>query len=315
MKEPPFLRAHLVAQWLRPESALWDAIASRHIACVPVLPPSLDLGCGNGMFSFVTAGGEFSLDYDVYVPVRSTRGFWSDRDIYDARATPHARTHRLVAVPPRRRFSVGLDHKRNLLDQARPLGVYEELRLHDANRPLPFPDGVFRTVFSNILYWLDSPPESLREVARVLRPGGRAILCLPNRLFLRHCVSYRWSAETGVLRSLWKRLNRGRADSMRWFVTRRGLARLANRAGLEMVEHRTYLSALTLRFWDVGLRPLSPVLIRMANSFSPQTRRSLKREWIETVLPLLAPLYALEMANRAEGGFHLAVLERRGSGI
>src|SRR5438093_4598760 len=83
MSSQSFLDAHLNVSWLRPESALWDAIASSIISQFPIQSPSLDLGSGNGMFSFITAGGDFSIDYDWYRNV-DTKGFWDNKDIYDS---------------------------------------------------------------------------------------------------------------------------------------------------------------------------------------------------------------------------------------
>jgi len=56
-----YIKAHLNVAWLRPASALWDVIASTMILKYEIKHPSLDLGCGNGIFSFITAGGEFSV--------------------------------------------------------------------------------------------------------------------------------------------------------------------------------------------------------------------------------------------------------------
>lgn len=50
----------------------------------------------------------------------------------------------------------------------------------DARR-LPFPSSTFDLVIAlDLVEHLDSPTEFLEEVARVLRPGGRAILSTPN---------------------------------------------------------------------------------------------------------------------------------------
>jgi len=59
-----FIDPHLNVNWLRPESALWDAIASAVISRFEFVPPAMDLGCGNGIFSYITACGQFALSFD-----------------------------------------------------------------------------------------------------------------------------------------------------------------------------------------------------------------------------------------------------------
>lgn len=299
-----FLDAHLNVHWLRPESALWDAVASRVIASQPMIAPALDLGAGNGLFSFITAQGRFSTDYDWYRNV-DTRGFWENRDIYDSwngGPGPDA-----IVQRPAYMINCAFDHKRNLLAQAAALGFYRSTVAGDANRRLPFGDETFQTVFSNILYWLDEPDHAFREVARVLRPGGRALLCLQDSRFKEYCTSYQWRAEGS---ELWRLLNRGRDESNRWVVSGDELVERAARAGLRLAERHSYLSPLTLRVWDIGLRPLSAVLIGTIQRLTEKDRREVKAEWIATARPFLEELYALDGRSQEEGGYHFAVLEK-----
>jgi hypothetical protein len=75
---------------------------------------------------------------------------------------------------------------------------------------------------------------------------------------------------------------------------------------------RRYLAPLTLRIWDVGLRPLSVPLVRMANALSPEARKEIKAEWCDTLMRFADPLLDNEIAKgNALGGFNLVVLERR----
>jgi SAM-dependent methyltransferase len=303
-KERDFLKNHQNIWWLRPENALLDAIASTTISQSNIETPSLDLGCGNGLFSFITAGGQFSEDYDWFMNV-DTEGFWDNTDIFD--------TDRDITISdqiikkPRYQFTCGLDHKINLLNQAKKLDFYERLVLHDANDTLPFPDESFKTVFCNILYWLKDPESALNEISRILKYGGRVLLCVPNTNFYDYCESYLWKEKQS---DLLKILNRGRADSILWLTNRKDFSTLAKRNGLSIVRHQYYWSTYTLKIWDFGLRPFSPYLIYMANKLSVAERGEVKVKWMDGVNNLLLQLYLSDKAWKGEGGFHFFELEK-----
>ena len=59
--------AHLYAYWLRPESGLWDAIAARQIVRdLAGRKNILEVGIGNGFFSFLMLGGRFKPEFDWF---------------------------------------------------------------------------------------------------------------------------------------------------------------------------------------------------------------------------------------------------------
>jgi SAM-dependent methyltransferase len=65
---------------------------------------------------------------------------------------------------------------------------------YNLDAPLPFADGVFDTVVcSEILEHILSPDQLLREILRVLKPGGRVILTVPNL----HCIRNRLDVLLG----------------------------------------------------------------------------------------------------------------------
>jgi SAM-dependent methyltransferase len=87
---------------------------------------------------------------------------------------------------------VGIDLADANLQRLRALRVLAVKSNLDA--PLPFADGVFDTVVcSEILEHIFSPDQLLREILRVLKPGGRVILTVPNL----HCFRNRLDVLLG----------------------------------------------------------------------------------------------------------------------
>ncbi len=76
----------------------------------------------------------------------------------------------------------GFDIEIERLQTGRVLGV--EGLLAAAAERLPFADNAFDVVFSNeVLEHVQDDRAACREIARVLCPGGRAVIFVPNRLY------------------------------------------------------------------------------------------------------------------------------------
>lgn len=119
--------------WLRPETALWREIDIRTMSAFEMASPSLDLGCGDGTFSFLRAGGEFDRGFDAFRSVTQLDQFFQNVDVFDSF---DADLSVAVAGPPRYRIDVGFDHKDNLLKKAGQLGLYGLLKQGDADQAL-----------------------------------------------------------------------------------------------------------------------------------------------------------------------------------
>lgn len=113
-------------------------------------------------------------------------------------SVPHypAGLDELVLLEPNPAF------RTQLRDRVRELPVTVSIRDGDA-RQLPFPDSTFDTVAASLVFCsVDDPDRALREVHRVLRPGGRF-------LFHEHV---RGGPVRGVVQDLLTPLHRRLAD-------------------------------------------------------------------------------------------------------
>lgn len=92
-----------------------------------------------------------------------------------------------------RHMVVGIDLADANLRRIRELGLHPVK--YNLDRTLPFADACFDTVVcSEILEHIFSPDMLLREIMRVLKPGGRVILTVPNL----HCMRNRLDVLLGT---------------------------------------------------------------------------------------------------------------------
>jgi len=297
--------------WLRPETAMWREIDIRAMESFKVSSPSLDLGCGDGIFSFVRAGGEFDNGFDAFRSMTGLDDFFNNVDVFDSY---DEKINPVVVSKPCYNFDVGFDQKDNLLKKASRLGMYKSFKQGDANKPLPFPDKSFKSVFSNIIYWLDDPQTVVKEIERILMPGGKVCLMLPNKTLPEFSFYNELFVKTDDENwAFLEKLDRGRfADNIRQARSNEIWEAMFQEAGLSISEHKTHLSKVAIQVWDVGLRPLFPVLRKMVEAIESEKLPDIKKEWINTLKQFLEPLVLMDeqLGQGSEPAFHCYILEK-----
>lgn len=310
MRKSDSLDALLNVFWLRPETALWRELDIRTMADFQFRSPSLDLGCGDGIFSFIRGGGRFDSVFDAFQVMSGLDKFFENVDVFDAfdeLLSP------IVVHAADYQIDCGFDHKDNLLKKASKLGLYKSLQQGDANAALPFSDESFYSIFSNILYWLDDPSKTLKEISRVLKPEGRACFMLPNITLPQYSFFNTLYVQTGDARwAFLEKLDRGRFnDNIRQARSSADWENMFSNAGLKIISHRQHLSKTVIQLWDIGMRPLFPVLLRMAKGLDKDLLSSIKEDWVRTLRQFLEPIILMDadLSEEHEPAFHCYVLE------
>jgi len=152
---------------------------------------------------------------------------------------------------------VGLDHTLWELRMAARREAYRALMCADI-ADLPFADRSFATVFANgVLEHVHGLASGLREIARVLRPGGRLVFTVPTmederQLFgavlLRRLGLERWAERYAE--------GYNRVFGQVNIHTLEEWEELLAQGGLRLVYHRTYASPMVFHLHDLTM-PLS----------------------------------------------------------
>ncbi len=278
------LRRFLEAYWLRPENALWMTLRSLVLESAPWAAPSIDVSCGDGVFSFLHHGGVFDPSFDVFGAADVADAVKAlDADIFD-----YVDEHYQPAIrtAPRCTIDVGTDCKPSMLEKAGKLGLYRRLVHHDNNEKLPFEDESFRTVYCNAAYWVRNIDGFLSELARITRPDGFLILQVKMDCLRDYTLRFAHDILGDRVLDL---LERGRFSCWVSLADRSTWERRFRRAGLHIRQAVPFITRTHAQIWDIGLRPVAPLLMRMVDNLRPDVRETIKRDWVDLFLDLLTP--------------------------
>jgi SAM-dependent methyltransferase len=278
------LRAYLQAYWLRPENALWMYLRSMALRRVEIRPPALDISCGDGVFSFLHMGGRFAPEFDVFFAVENLDQVRERHaDMFDCAAEGY---HPIIESRPALTIEFGCDLKPNLLAKAAALKLYSRLAQADNNHPLPFATHAFATVYCNAAYWVEHIDLFLNELRRITRPGGRIIL----QVKLDSMRGYTLGRFGNILGDRFLDIiDRGRADCWPTVADRPTWESRFVRAGLRIHEATPFVTRTHAHIWDIGVRPIAPLLVRMTEAISPTLRAGIKQDWVSLWCDLLEP--------------------------
>jgi SAM-dependent methyltransferase len=299
------LRNFLNLYWVRPETAFWRTLDVLQMQSIKFKKPIIDIGCGDGSFSFTNFGGEVDLSFDVYRTIKDTEGFFKGVDIHDQNSHIKPKIIRKTKM----KIDVGLDWKENLLTKASEFKLYEKFIQHDSNKPFPFEDEQFETIFSNTFYWINDIEGILKEAKRICAKKGKIIIFVPDKKF-KDSLIYNQFLKNGYTWA--KILDRGIYNNIKHCYTLSKWKTIFSKVGLKIEGHSNYATKDLTKIWSIGMRPYSPFIIEMANKLELKDRTKIKKRVISEIFPILRSYLDFEMNKVGENNcFHMFVLTKK----
>ncbi len=291
--------------WVRPETAFWRTLDVLQMKSIKFKKPIIDIGCGDGSFSFTNFGGKVDYSFDVYRTIKDTTGFFNGIDIHDQNS--HIKPK--IIQKTKMKIDVGLDWKENLLKKANEFKLYEKLIEHDSNKPLPFEDEQFKTVFSNTFYWINDIENILKEAKRICSKNGKIIIFVPDKKF-KDSLIYNHFIKG---KHTWaKILDRGIYNNIKHCYTFSKWKNIFSNVGLHIEDHSNYATEKLTKIWSIGMRPYSPFIIEMANKLELKDRTKMKKRVISEIFPILRSYLDFEMNKVGKNNcFHMFVLSKK----
>jgi len=291
LEQDDCLSAFLNIYWLRPENAIFSAVIAKALNHKFVISKSIDLGCGDGLFAFISLGGRLDCNFDVYSGTSNLEKVYThDSDIYDHFSDNYTPN---ITVYPNQKIDYGLDIKETMLNKAKKINIYKKLNKHDNCNFLPFEDNSFETacLFSSIYHYnTEQQMFIFKEVKRILKPGGKFWINVKGYEFIN--IYKTLQAEYPVNISHF--LERNMRNLFIGLHKNRDWEKLFKDSGFKIQKIMPLLPKKFGPLWCIGLRPISPLLIKMSRTLKKLSSGDyiqLKNEWIKLFYSLLLPFY------------------------
>ena len=213
---------------------------------------------------------------------------------------------------------VGLDPWADQLRQAAASGVYGHVD-RAAGDALPYHEASFATVFSNsVLEHIPDVEEVLREVGRVLKPGGHFIFTVPSHAFRRMLDGYQERSAAGdepgaeaYAAEIDERLQHYH------YHTPGEWQDLLSQAGMQLLQATYYMPEEVERFWDrmnrryrIGQRWSPWSLVASPRLRGLGYQRLVRGLLVNRLRERWQTLYEMDVEPGNEGGGLLVVAQR-----
>lgn len=306
-----YLTQLLQIYWLRPETALWrtfDCLLMEKYGNIS--GKSIDLGCGDGTMSYIMAGGAIKK-YDVFMEVGQLHTYNDGADIHNQNPESPLKTDNANL---RYKFALGVDHKEGLINKARRFSdFYGNVAIFDLNKKLDFEDGYFDSAFSNILYWLENIDSVLSEWHRVLKDRAKLYLFVPTEDFREKAWLYYLTPHSDDKKYL-NYFDRGYSSLIHHCYNTSQWSAFFQKNEFVVAGHHLYLTNPVMDIWNIGTRPIAPLIINLSNMLSDESRVYAKSEWVDYFYKFFTPIIEGEFERHVtenEAAFHFFVLEKK----
>ena len=272
--------------FLKPNDAINDTLTASLLYRLDWSGPIVEIGSGDGVFSYIMHGGYFPISFDRYLQTDL-----SMKDIYDNHQANILKTSVRLNIP---KIVLALDAKESHVKKIKEIAFAHDSSVA-AYEDLPIIDASISKIFYYTPHGLNNHEAAISEAARVLAPGGKMLILLYDDRLKSSFLCYQLAQIfTGNFASYFSRLDNGRFDEIT------NLSKSPKQWDQFFLDHgflieKKYsgLSTFAWKVYDVQTRPVLKLLIKIFNSLPKNIRTIFKVLWMIFWYPYLVFFYIL----------------------
>lgn len=273
--------------FLKPFDAISDTLTASLLSRLDWSGGLVEIGSGDGVFSYIMHGGSFPLSFDRYLLTDLS----NKQDIYDSHTVDVLRPSASLKSP---NVSLAIDAKESHVRKIREIGFARHWTV-SAYEALPLASVSVPKIFYYTPHGLRDHEGAIREAARVLEHKGSMLILLYDSKIKPSFICHRiGQVFTGRLGAYFSELDNGRFEELtKLSKSPKEWAQFFLRHGFEIEAHHSGLSAFAWKLYDIQTRPILKPLIRLFNILPCPARTVVKFLWMIVWFPYLVIFYLL----------------------
>lgn len=272
--------------FLKPNDAINDTLTASLLIHFDWSGSVVEIGSGDGVFSYVMHGGRFPLSFDRYLQTDFTRS-----DIYDTHEEKVINTLVSLSHP---NIILAIDAKETHIKKNQEIKFAKKCQVA-AYEELPLLSNSIEKIFYYIPHGLKNHSDAISEANRILVLNGKMLILVYDENIKSSFLCYRLSKK------LWKpfskyfsRIDGGRFEEISAISkTPEEWDEFFQLYGFKVEKNFSGLSNFAWAVYDIQTRPILKQLILFFNYFPPGLRTLLKFLWMIIFYPYLVIFYAL----------------------
>ncbi|MDB9812545.1 hypothetical protein OAB74_02215 [Candidatus Pelagibacter sp.] len=273
---------YLNIYYLKPFDAVNDTITSDLLLKFKWKNNYLELGSGDGMFSFVMHGNSFPLWFDRYQNIN-----FSDKNIFKSEYDNFPKFKKKYLIRP----NCSVDARQHHIISINKIGFSKSSKLSSYEK-FKYKKKSENLIFFYTPHGLQNYTRSLKNILPSLKNDGRIILLLNLKNVLNYFICYDLSKNNNILKKVFKKLDNGRyLETKKVSKSFNQWSDIFKKNNLKLNNFYTGLSPITWMIYDVQTRPILRILIRLFNFFPRNLRTLLKLIWMVAVYPAILIVY------------------------
>lgn len=272
--------------FLKPHDAVNDTLTASLLHRLDWSEPVVEIGSGDGVFSYIMHGGAFPLWFDRYLLTDLAK-----QDIYDSHKGNVLRPAVNLHSPD---ICLAIDVKKSHVCKIKEIGFARQCMVAPYEK-LPLASESVSKIFYYTPHGLHDHEAAMCEAARILARKGTMLILLYNSKFKPSFLCHRLAQLcSGKVGRYFSRLDNGRFDEIT------NLSKSPNewkafflRHGFEIEARHAGLSTFAWKAYDIQTRPFLKPLIRLFGILPGGVRTLAKFLWMVACYPYLVIFYLL----------------------